>query len=180
MSDFGKYYSERFRQDLITFFDTIPENSKHHDNYDKETFFIQYERLTRDHNHLNFFKDKTEKTNFGIALFLTILVDEVCFTHYKPHYQEFKNLTAYPKFIGNCPAGCNYHFHPRDLFSAMNYSRNDDQRGSNLDRIDFRDAFVDSIPFMESEVKEFLNQHFQMIDGTEFWQRCYTEFPYTK
>jgi len=92
MDDFGKYYNEKFREDLNRFFDTIPENSKHHDNYDKTTYFIQYERLTHDHPHLNFISNPQEKINLGIALFLSVLVDEVCYTYYMPFYQEFKKL----------------------------------------------------------------------------------------
>lgn len=178
MNTFGKYYNKRFRQDLITFFGTIPDNSKHHDNYEKSTFYIQYERLTRDYPHLNFLLNPNEKINFGIALFLTVLVDEVCYTHYKPYYQEFKRLANYPKFIGNCPAGCRYHFHPSDLFSAMNHSRKNNKNESYEEQLDFRDTFLHAIPIMEKEVKDFFVQHFTKIDGNDFWQKCYSELPY--
>lgn len=127
MGSFDTYYNERFRHDLQRFLEEIPDKSKHHDSYDKGTYYIQYERLTKDKTHLDFLKTPADKVNFGIALFLTILVDEVCYTYYKQFYPEFKALTNYPEFIGNCPAGCNYHFHPSDIFLAMNYGRNPTQ-----------------------------------------------------
>ena len=177
MNDFGKYYNEKFRDDLNRFFETIPENSKHHDNYDKATYHIQYERLTNDHPHLNFMSGSEDKINFGIALFLSILVDEVCYTHFKPFYQEFKKLTNYPKFIGNCPSGCNYHLHPTDIFSAMNYSRKSVD-GKIENRLSFYDQFIQALPFMEREVKDFFKKYLKSIDENDFWQKCYNELPY--
>jgi hypothetical protein len=178
MESFGTYYNERFRNDLQQFFAGIPDKSKHHDNYDKRTYHIQYERLTKDKTHLDFLKTHADKVNFGIALFLTILVDEVCYTYYKQFYVEFKALTNYPKFIGNCPAGCSYHLSPSDIFLAMNYGRISNQVSYTEERLDFRDAFIEAIPVMEREVLDFFQQHFTKINGNDFWQKCYNELPY--
>lgn len=106
MANFKTYYNTRFRGEINRFFLTIPDSSKFHEDVQyKKTFSIQYERLTPVFNHLNFlYKDK--KAYFAIALFLVVLTDMVCFTHFKLHYVKFKNLTQYPKFIGNCPSGC--------------------------------------------------------------------------
>ena len=121
--DFKTYYNSKFRDDLNRFFSTIPDASKfHEDTENKQVFSIQYERLTPSFDHLNFL-DKDGKENFAIALFLTILTDMVCFSHFKPHYSQFRNLTRYPKFIGNCLSACRYHYHPRDIFFAMNKGR---------------------------------------------------------
>ncbi len=63
MSDFKKYYNFKFYKDLNQFFSTIPDESKfHEDMKNKETFSIQFERLTPEFKHLSFL-DKNEKRN---------------------------------------------------------------------------------------------------------------------
>jgi hypothetical protein len=64
MTDFKTYYNSNFRDDLNRFFSTIPDESKfHEDNQNKQTFSIQYERLTPAFDHLNFL-DKERKEYF--------------------------------------------------------------------------------------------------------------------
>jgi hypothetical protein len=123
MKDFKTYYNSNFRDDINRFFSTIPDESKfHEDIQNKQTFSIQYERLTPVFDHLDFL-DKDRKEYFAVALFLTVLTYMVCFTYFKPNYNKFRNLTRYPKFIGNCPGGCRYHYHPSDIFFALNKGR---------------------------------------------------------
>ena len=178
MKDFRIYYNEHFRSHLQQFFASIPESSRHHDKYDPDTYYIQYERLSRDFKHLDFLFDKEDKINFGVALFLTVLADEVCYTHFKPFYSEFKSVTNYPKFIGNCPGGCHYHFHPSDIFGALNYSRNKNNGISSMAYLNFRDVFIQAIPAMEEEIMSFFSEHMCNIDGSIFWQKCYNELPF--
>lgn len=115
MTDFKTYYNSKFRDDINSFFSTIPDESRfHEDNQNKLTFSIQYERLTPSFDHLKFL-DKKGQEYFGVALFFTVLTDMVCFFHFKPYYSNFKNLTTNPN-DGNCPRGCNFHYHPSDIF----------------------------------------------------------------
>jgi len=66
MTDFKTYYNSNFRDDLNRFFSTIPDESKfHEDNQNKQTFSIQYERLTPAFDHLNFL-DKDRKEYFAV------------------------------------------------------------------------------------------------------------------
>lgn len=54
MTNFETYYTTKFRQYITLFFSTIPDQSKfHEDNQTRQTFSIQYERLTGDFGHLN-------------------------------------------------------------------------------------------------------------------------------
>lgn len=174
-NSFQIYYKEKFRGDLIQFFNTIPDQSKYHESSDKSIFSIQYERLTRDFDHFSFINDKEDLVNFGISLFVTVLVDEVCFCHYKTFYYEFAALTRYPKFIGNCPGGCHYHLHPTDIFSAMNSSR---KKHGGFDILNFKNHFIAAIPVMHEEVTTFFKIHMSLIDPNEFWSKCYNELPY--
>ena len=178
MTDFSTYYNTKFRQDINQFLSTIPEQSRfHEDNQTKQTFSIQYERLTRDFDHLNFLTTD-DKLNFGVALFITILTDMTCYSNFRQHYDNFRRLTLYPKFIGNCPGGCHYHFHPSDIFAAMNYSRTKPLDILSPERFDFYDKFNEAIPTMEKEIKSFFVEHMTNIDGQMFWYKCKAEFPY--
>ncbi len=178
MTDFATYYKNRFRQDINQFFSTIPDQSRfHEDNQNKQTYSIQYERLTRDFDHLNFLT-KPEKEYFGVALFFTVLTDMVCYSHFRQYYEHFKQLTRYPKFIGNCPGGCHYHYHPSDIFAAMNYSRKNQLDILSSERLDFFDKFIEAIKTMKDETIDFINEHIKEIDSTQFWETCKREFPY--
>lgn len=175
MTDFQTYYNSKFRDDINRFFSSIPDASKFHEDTENKQFFsIQYERLTPSFDHLDFL-DKDGKENFAIALFLTVLTDMVCFAHFKPYYGKFNILTRYPKFIGNCPGGCRYHFHPSDIFFAMNKGRL-----KNEQHLVFYDKFLEAIETMEEETIDFFNQHLKEISGDTFWDKCQKEFPYTK
>ena len=174
MNDFKTYYASKFRQDIGQFFSTIPDESRfHEDTRNKQLFSIQYGRLTPNSTHLKFLK-KEEKELFGIALFFTVLTDMVCFAHFKSNYSAFKALTRYPKFIGNCPGGCHYHYHPSDIFAAMNK----DLDILSDERLNFYDKFNESIETMEIETVEFFENHLPAVNGNEFWDKCKKEFPY--
>lgn len=173
MTDFKTYYNSKFRDDINKFFSSIPDKSRfHEDTQNKQTFSIQYERLTPAFDHLNFL-DKEEKENFGVALFLTVLTDMVCFSHFKPYYDKFRRLTRYPKFIGNCPGGCQFHLHPNDIFFAMNKGLS-----STEPHLLFRNKFLEAIEAMKNETISFCNEHLPEINGETFWEKCQNEFPY--
>ena len=178
MTNFATYYKTKFRQDISLFFSSIPDQSKFHENnQSRQTFSIQYERLTRDFDHLNQLT-KSDKEYFGVALFFTILTDMICYSNFKENYNEFKKLTHYPKFIGNCPSGCHYHYNPSDIFAAMNFYRSKPLDIFSPERLDFYEKFNEAIPIMEKETKDFFIEHLTCIDGQQFWEMCKVEFPY--
>jgi len=175
MTDFKTYGNSKFRDDINRFFSTIPDSSKfHEDNQSKQTFSIQYERRTPAFEHLDF-SDKEGKELFATALFLTVLTDMVCFTHFNSHYNKFRNLTRYPKFIGNCPGGCNYHYHPSDIFFAMNKGRSATER-----HLVFYDKFLRALETMKEEIISFFEEYLPEVSAEAFWEKCQREFPYRK
>jgi hypothetical protein len=99
MTDFGTYYNNKFRRDITRFFSTVPDHSKHTFG-DKTIFTIQYQALTKDFNYLDFL-DIGNKAYFGIALYFTVLVDQVCYTYFRQYYDNFLKNTLYPKFVGS-------------------------------------------------------------------------------
>ena len=179
MENFDEYYNEQFQKDLHTFFATIPDNSKFHEDLEgRATYSIQYERLTRDFNHLDFLINQPDKINFAVALFFTVLVDEVCYTQFREHYESFRKMTFYPKFIGNCPGGCHYHLHPSDIFAALNYSRKNQMNIISSQPLYYYGSFISAVPIIEREIKDFFKIQFPSIDGQTFWIKCVNEFPY--
>lgn len=172
MSDFATYYRTKFSSDIIQFFTTIPDSSKFHFCLIEKIFKIQYYRLNRDYEHLNFLST-TDKEFFGVALFFTVLTDMVCYSCFHQYYDQFRKLTQYPKFIGNCHSECHNHLEPKYIFEAMNYSR----EGCPPVRLEFAEKFKEAIPVMEEEVKDFFPKHLPEIDGQEFWDRYKREFP---
>jgi hypothetical protein len=175
MIDFETYYHNKFRQDILRFFSTIPESSKHTFG-DKSFFTIQYQTLTKDFNYLDFL-DLKEKAYFGTALFFTVLVDQVCYTYYQQHYDKFRILTLYPKFVGNSPSTDQTNIYPGDIFAAFNYSR-DDRKKYETPRVEFWEVFTNAVTSMEKEIVDFFKEHLTLIDGVEFWNNCKKEFPY--
>ena len=176
VSSFEIYYKTGFSEDLNRFFSTIPDESRFHHGYKPATLTIQFNRLTRDCDHLDFLSPEN-KVNFGIALFFTVLADMVCYSQFREYYEKFRGLTLYPKFIGNCMHACSYHFNPREILEAMNCSANRPISPRSSKWLDFREKFKEAIPTMEEEAVEFFEKYLIEIDGNEFWKRCKSEFP---
>lgn len=174
--NFIEYYRERFRDDYGRFIEGIPEKSRHHER-DKSEVTIQFSKLFRDKGHIGVI-DPECLSYFAVSLFLTILVDEVVYTHYKHHYDKFRQLTMYPKFIGDCPGACHYHLHPTSIFRGLN-SYFDRNRLMEEKQVEFRDAFLEAIPGMKKECDDFIEKHMPEMNKEDFWKRCSSEFPYS-
>lgn len=176
---FPEYYRQQFRSDIQRFMMSIPLWSRHHD-IDKSDFTIQYECLTKDTKHLEVV-EPADRVNFAIALFLSVLVDEVCYTHFKSIYPRFRNLTRYPKFIGGCPNACHYHLHPLDIFTAINFTAKRSIAGEqNYARRPDVSAFAlldEAIDVMKAEVFDFFTNHLPEVDPNAFWTKCADEIP---
>ena len=170
MGMFATYYRMKFRQDINQFFSNIPDQSRfHEDKQNKQVFSIQYERLTMDFDNLDFL-NKDEREYFGVSLFFTVLTDMVCYTHFKQLYDNYRKFTLYPKFIGNCPGGCRYHYHPSDIFAAMNFSRTKRIDSHSQEHFEFYDKFLEAVPFMEQETKAFFEKQFTRLTVNYFGQ----------
>ena len=175
VNNFDKYYNGQFRQDIQTFFSKVPDRSKHTFD-DKKTFTVQYQTLTKDFNYLDFL-DINQKAYFGTALFFTVLVDQVSYTHFRQYYDRFHSLTRYPKFVGNSPSTDRTNFPPRDIFLAFNFSRDKDKM-FNTPNVEFWQVFNEAKPIIEREMIDFCKNHLSEIDGQDFWKKCLNDLPY--
>ena len=163
--EFEQYYNTLFRTHFNQFVSQIPDESKYHDDSTrKEIITIQRERLTKKYDYLNFLS-KQEYVKFITALFYTILVDMVCYKHHKTYYEKFQSLTKYPKFIGDCPGGCRFHFEPYRLFDVINY------------KIDHKRSLMEAAPTMQNEILSFFRDYLPEIDGELFWNQCKQNIP---
>ena len=111
---------------------------------------------------------------FATALYFTVLIDQVMFTHFQADYDTFRRLTAYPKFRGDCPGSCGYHIHPENVFAALAQpagSRKDDWLPEH--EVIIREA----VPTMKGEVLTFFREHMSNRDGVEVWAECAAEPP---
>ena len=170
---FAEYYRGQFRSDLHGFLMSIPQDSRNHD-YDKTVFTIQFDRLTINRPHLLEVREAS-RGHFAVALFWTILADEVCYTHFRSAYDRFRRLTLYPKFIGDCPGGCGYHLHPSQIFTAINRGRSSASAQRATEEIDR--ILRESVEVMKAEVVDFCDQHLQEVPSLDFWRRCVAELP---
>lgn len=158
---FQDYYLNHFKADLSQFFESIPEESKfHEDSENRKIYSIQLETLTSKKGHINFLPE-SKRNYFAHALFYTVLVDMVAYTHFKFNYDEFQALTNYPKLIGNCMHLCKTHYNPIEIFNQMQI-----KNGAH-------DSAYETInAFMKEQTFHFFKNHMPQLDAEQFWQMC--------
>jgi len=193
VTDFKTYYANHFKSDIFNFLSQIPiEGNKHHSN---EDIFIQYFFLTPSYTFLDIIPEKI-RGNFIIALFWTVLIDQVCYSNYRSSYYLFKKKTNYPKFIGNCTAPslmssqCGHNQHPTKILLAVN-DYTDTGNIYEIDKKPFKNyenkierqriqidiLLQESISIVEVEISAFVDKHHPEIDGKILWQYCLSELP---
>jgi hypothetical protein len=107
-----------------------------------------------------------------VALFFTVLVDQVCYSHFRGVYEAFRRLTEYPKFKGDCPGACSYHLHPSRILSALNRPTGAPGRALPFE---YAQLLGEGIPVMRREVEEFRRDHLPTLDAGALWDRCLAE-----
>ncbi|MFH1738442.1 MAG: hypothetical protein ABIH23_05495 [bacterium] len=170
--DFAEYYHSRFRDDLRSVLVALPAI---HDIPGGP--FLQPQTISTENTAILAWENE-HRDNFAVALFFTVLVDQVFYTYYREDYHRFRRLTLYPKWKGNCPSGCYYHIHPSIVFGAIAAPPGPINRiplGNGIQRLHEPEVLAT----LEREVKEFFSVHMPEIDGDEFWQKCVEEFPKT-
>src|SRR5690349_20634850 len=110
---FAYYYRAAFREDLVELLRLHKQGHGHGSDIAIQPRMLAlgakpFHTWTPDHQRL-----------FLTALYFTVLVDQVVFTHFRGRYPRFRELTQYPKLIGDCPGGCYSHLHPAEVFSLI-------------------------------------------------------------
>jgi hypothetical protein len=163
------YYHSQFSNDLRNVLEGLP--SLHQHGSDDVT--LQPRSLST----ANPIVRRWEKDRLGLfasALFLTVLADQVCYTHFPEHYATFRALTRYPKWRGDCPGGCGTHIHPAVVFRVIGQSPGPVH---SRDRPDYSALPSDLIATLKREITSFFPRHLPAIDAMAFLARCDSEVP---
>ena len=183
---FQTYYQNKFQSHLQEFYNSIPNDMRHHNHhpsssyYKNKTFTIQVDKLSNhargtNIEHLKFLSPE-DKIHFSISLFLTIIMDQVCYSYFNSIYFKFRSLTNYPKLTGTCMKMCHINAHPTEIFQHIDTEFNRNYR--DISMIEIKNIFNESKDFMKQEVLSFFKNHLNEIDGETFWKICEDEFKF--
>lgn len=95
-----EYYYNRFNRDLQ---ELVTKSSGVHGSAERE-IHIPIGEITP--NKITF-ESNEHRYYFFTALMLTFLIDQVMYSHFREDYDEFKNLTQYPKLEFGATTGIN-------------------------------------------------------------------------
>jgi hypothetical protein len=165
---FSEYFGEPFRGDLNAVISALPSGHDH----DRPTGVTIQPRTISDQNQVIQAWNAERRDLFASALFFTVLVDQVCYTHFRTHYPAFQALTLYPKFRGDCPGGCYHHLDPSAIFRALGSPHGSATGWRGEARI-----VPAATEAMRSEVLSFFADYMPAVDGPEFWRICSLHIP---
>jgi len=167
--DLAEYYRGAFRGDLEKVVRHAPPKHEH----ERGEITIQPRTLSTENRVVRLW-DPEWRGLFASALFLTVLVDQVCYSYFRAHYEAFRKLTRYPKFRGDCPGGCGHHIDPAGVFSALGKAPGSWPRDNGLD---CKLLPPDLFETIRAEVHSFFPRHLDGIDPNEFWEKCDASVP---
>jgi hypothetical protein len=114
------YYGDAFRADLRELLTAHPQP---HDHLDADRM-IQPCMLAADTTPVRSWQ-RDRLRLFTSALFYTVLVDQVAYTHFETWYAQWRAVTLYPKLRGDCPGACRNNLDPRQVFGLVIRGRRD-------------------------------------------------------
>jgi hypothetical protein len=165
---FADYYKSLFRMDLESVMRAAPP-SQHRDAAE---VMIQPRTLSSENGVIRRWPAE-RRALFGAAVFLTVLADQVCYTHFQALYPQFRSLTQYPKFHGDCPGACSHHIHPENVFRCLGSSTGSRREPNAFPYTALPAGTLGSI---QAEITAFVRDHLPEL-GDEFWSRCEIEIP---
>ena len=164
---FSDYYNGSFRQDLASVLANAPSFHSH------AGVTLQPRGISNENLVVAGWR-KERQLQFAAALFLTVLTDQVCFTHFRDAYSTFQQLTQYPKWRGDCPGACGINIHPGAVFLAI--GRPPGHLGE-FDGLPVHLLPDDFLTTMKAEVISFVREHLPDVDADAFWNKCDAEIP---
>lgn len=109
---------------------------------------------------------ESKRDDFAVALFYTVLVDQICYSNFGSYYKHFRELTMYPKNVGNCLSACSYHSHPSEILKHVGTSVTPSQIEKR------RKMVLEAVPTIEKEILSFCERYMPELDGAIFWESC--------
>lgn len=165
---FAEYYGDPFRSDLAYVSAGLPPSHEH-----EPGSVVLQPRTLSTRNPAVLAMTAERRSLFGVALFLTVVADQVCYTYFRAHYVHFRELTRYPKLKGDCPGGCRMNIHPSNALAVGHRAGANSRGDSDL----WSPLPSDVISVMRTEVHSFVTEHLSGITPEEFWQRVDREIP---
>ena len=165
---FAEYYGSPFRADIAAIVAGLPPMHEH----DPGTIVLQPRTLSTKNPAVRLLSEE-RRGLFACALFLTIVADQVCYTHFRQSYSRFNELTRYPKLKGDCPGGCYTNIHPQNAFAIGG-------RSGARDRsiLDFQGLLPpDVLDVMRLETHSFVAEHMPELSAENFWAHIDREIP---
>lgn len=98
---------------------------------------------------------------FLICLYFTVLVDQAMHAHFRADYQQFEQLTQYPKF---CHGLGQFHHNPRAILSVPV------QKGM-VNKREIEKLLPDGMKLFVDEVVDFLDEHMRNITPSDFFDK---------
>lgn len=170
---FAEYYGDPFRRDINAVYAGLPPIHVHPEYLDVGV--LQPRALSRENTVIRAM-DADRRPLFGVALYLTLLVDQTFYTYYRPWYAEFAGWTRYPKLRGDCPGGCQSHVHPEWVFTSLGQRPGEQDHNAFPQYISTLNA---ALPVMHEEIVSFFRQYLPVVDGEEVWRHCASELPFS-
>lgn len=174
--NFDAYYNGEFRRDVQEVV-RAARGIQRHEGWDGEVI-IQLPSLSRE-NRAIAEMGSDRLAQFAVALYFTILVDEVMYTYFRGSYPRFRELTMYPKLVGGCPGGCHTRLEPELVFRVINGGLRD--RGSCLVAPTIEPRYLKALraatPDLQREVGSFFQEHMPGVDDGAVWRHCIAEPP---
>ena len=150
------YYGDPFRADLHELLTAHPQP---HDHPDADRM-IQPCMLAADTTPIGRWP-RGRLRLFTTALFYTVLVDQVAYTHFQAWYTQWRPVTLYPKLRGDCPGACRNNLDPRQVFRLVTRDRRDPY--GEVAPLDCAVEMADARPVMKAEVLEFFRDHLPLL-----------------
>jgi hypothetical protein len=164
------YYGEPFRADLHELLAAHPQPHVHPD----VDVMLQPCMLAADTLPIRRW-ERERLRSFTTALFYTVLVDQVAYTHFRPWYGQWRALTMYPKLHGGCPGACSGNLEPRSAFGLVTRRRSESYGA--VAPLDCAAELAEARVVMQAEVLDFFPKHLPEVDGDHFWELCAMPLP---
>lgn len=101
------------------------------------------------------------RPQFLICLYFTVLVDQAMYTYYRSDYDQFAQLTQYPKY---CHGLGQFHKNPRELLLVPV------QKGM-VNKAKMEEVLFDGMELFIDEVVDFFANYMSHIDPSDFFDK---------
>jgi hypothetical protein len=170
MPSFRYYYRNQFQRQLAT---VLAKGWKGHEQHgDEPGSIIQPRTLSLENPAIRRMSAESQ-ARFAVALYLTILTDQVASRYFREHYAKFAALTRYPKFRGDCPGGCRSSVPAERILLSIGMEVADRAEAVPPHILTELQA---ALPDLRYETTAFVQDHMPEL-GESFWTRCTAEPP---